>query len=244
VSRTVTLLQLRTDIAAQADIVGGTARYTTAILNRFINQSIQRFREKLSSEGAQHYLVSTNGTLGIGATSPYPFYVLDLSAVSPSIVRTYGVDVTLNGNIIKSISHVPFASRTDYGGSVVTGEPRAWAHINTRKLAILPAPNHAYPYVAWYLPVLADLSADGDTFDGVAGWEDFIVWDVVARLIVRDQYMTAFQTASAYKNELWADILRNATRVTSAGGATVARDSMGDRGAFDNWRRNRHLPPP
>lgn len=243
-SRNVTLLQLRTDIATQADIVGGTARYATSVLNRFINQSIQRFREKLSSEGAQHYLVSTSSTLGIGATSPFPFYVLDLSAVSPSIVRTYGVDVTLNGNIIKSLSHVPFASRADYGGSVLIGEPMAWAHINTRKLAIMPAPNQAYTYVAWYLPVLADLSGDSDTFDGVAGWEDFIVWDVVARLIVRDQYMTAFQTATAYKNELWSDILRNATRVSSAGGATVARDSMGDRGAFDNWRRNRHLPPP
>lgn len=243
-SRTVTLLQLRTDIAAQADIVGGTARYTSAILNRFINQSIQRFREKLSSEGAQHYLVSTTGTLTPGATFPYPFGVLDLSAVTPSIVRTFGVDVTLNGDIIKSLSHVPFASRADYGGSIVISEPMAWAHINTRKLAIMPAPDEAYRYVAWYLPVLADLSADGDTWDGVAGWEDFIVWDVVARLIVRDQYMTAFQTATAYKAEIWADILRNATRVSSAGGATIGRDSMGDRGAFDNWRRNRNLPPP
>lgn len=243
-SRTVTLLQLRTDVATQADIVGGTARYTAATLNRFINQAIQRFREKLSSEGAQHYLVSTSSTLGIGATGPFPFYVLDLSAVSPSIVRTYGVDVTINSDIVRTLSHVPFAARGDYGGSIITGEPMAWAHINTRKLAILPPPNSAYTYVAWYLPVLADLSGDSDTFDGVSGWEDFIVWDVVCRLIVRDQYMTAFQTATAYKNELWADILRNATRVSSAGGAVVARDSMGERGAFDNWRHNRYLPPP
>mgnify|MGYP001581068345 FL=1 len=53
-SRTVTLLQLRTDIAAQADItVGGasTGRYPTGVMNRFINQSIQRFRERLSTEG-------------------------------------------------------------------------------------------------------------------------------------------------------------------------------------------------
>ncbi len=243
-SRNVTLLQLRTDITTQADIVGGTARYATATLNRFINQSIQRFRERLSSEGAQHYLVSATGSLGIGVTSPYPFYVLDLTALAPSIVRVYGVDVTFNGGIVRTISHVPFASRADYGGSVVLGEPMAWANVNTRKLAIMPGPNQAYVYVVWYLPVLADLAADGDTFDGVAGWEDFIVWDVVCRLIVRDQYLTAFQTATAYKAELWADILRNATRVTSAGGAVVARDSMGDRGAFDNWRRNRFLPPP
>lgn len=243
-SRNVTLLQLRTDIAAQADIVGGTARYTAATLNRFINQSIQRFREKLSSEGAQHYLVSSSSTLGIGATSPYPFYLLDLTALNPSIVRTYGIDITLNGGIIRMLTHVPFNARTDYGGSVVKGEPIAWAHVNTRKVAIMPAPNSAYVYVLWYLPVLADLAADGDMFDGVAGWEDFIVWDVVCRLIIRDQYMTAYQTASAYRSEIWADILRNATRVSSAGGAVVARDSMGARGSLDSWRKNRTLPPP
>lgn len=243
-SRTVTLAQLRTDIAAQADIVSGTGRYDTPTLNRFINQSIQRFRERLSNEGATHFLVSTTGNLGVGATSPFPFYSLDLSAVSPSIVRSFGIDITLPGNVIKSLPQVPFASRTDYGGAVVRGEPIAWAHYQTRKLAIMPGPNSAYPYVVWYLPVLADLAADDDTFDGVAGWEDFIVWDVVCRLIIRDQYMTAYQTATAYRNEVWADILRNATRVSRQGGANLARDSMGERAATDNWRRNRYLPPP
>jgi len=244
VSRNVTLLQLRTDIATQADIVGGTARYTTATLNRFINQSIQRFREKLSTEGATHFLTNTAGTLTAGATSPFPFGVLDLSAVTPSVVRSFGIDVKLSSGIVIALSHSPFQSRTDFGGPIVTGEPIAWAHFNTRKLAIMPAPSQAYPYNVWYLPVLADLTADGDTWDGVAGWEDFIAWDVVCRLIIRDQYVTAYQIATGYRQELWADILRNATRVSSAGGAALGRDSMGERGLMDNWRRNRALPAP
>ncbi len=242
-SRTVTLTQLRSDIATQADIVGATARYPNATLNRFINQSIQRFREKLSSEGATHYLVNVAGTLTPGAISPFPFGVIDLSAVNPSVVRTYGVDITLTSGIVTTLSHSPFQSRADFGGPIVKGEPRAWAHYQTRKVAIMPAPSEAYPYNVWYLPVLADLAADADTFDGVAGWEDFIVWDVVTRLIIRDQYLTAFQVATTYKNEIWADILRNATRVSSAGGATLGRDSMGDRGIMNHWRR-RQPPPP
>jgi hypothetical protein len=244
VSRLVTLLQLRTDISAQADIVGGTGRYPTATLNRFINQSIQRFREKLSSEGAQHFLTNVTGTITAGATAPYPFAVIDLTAVSPSVVRVYGVDVTLTSGVVTTLSHSPFQQRTDFGGPIVTGEPRAWSNFNTRKIAIMPATNQSYPYNVWYLPVLADLALDADTWDGVAGWEDFIVWDVVCRLIIRDQYLTAYQTATGYRQELWADILRNATRVTSAGGAALGRDSMGDRGMLDSWRRNRVLPPP
>lgn len=243
-SRLVTLLQLRTDIAAQADYVGATGRYPDAIVNRFINQSIQRFRERLSTEGATHYLVSVSGALAAGAVSPYAFGVIDLTATNPSVVRTYGVDLTINGGFIKTLQHVPFQSRNNYGGPTGVGEPRDWAHFQTRKIAILPAPNGTYPYTVWYLPVLADLAADGDTFDGVAGWEDYIVWDVVCRLIIRDQYMTAFQTATNYKNEVWADILRNATKVSGSGGAVLGRDSLGDRAELSNWRVRHQLPPP
>lgn len=243
-SRLVALSQLRSDITSQADIVGATGRYPNATINRFINQSIQRFREKLSSEGATHFLVNSAGTIAAGAVSPFPFGVIDLTALSPSVVRTYGVDMTLVSGVVTSLSHSPFQSRADFGGPIVTGEPRAWAHYQTRKLAIMPAPDHSYSYNVWYLPVLPDLVADADTYDGVAGWEDFLVWDVVCRLIIRDQYMTAYQTATQYRQEIWADILRNATRVTSAGGAVLGRDSMGDRGMVDSWRRNRVLPPP
>ncbi len=154
------------------------------------------------------------------------------------------VTIRLTSQVETMLSHSPFQSHTDFGGPTITGEPRAWAHYQTRKIAIMPASDQAYAYNVWYLPVLADLAADGDTFDGVAGWEDFIVWDVVCRLIIRDQYMTAYQTATQYRQELWADILRNATRVSSAGGAVLGRDSMGDRGLMDSWRRNRVLPPP
>jgi hypothetical protein len=236
-ARNVTLVQLRQDISDQCDItVGNAARYTPTHLNRLINQSIQRFREKLSSEGCQHYLVSTSSALGTGATSPYPFYSLDLSAVTPSIVRVYGLDLTVTSNDIRTLPYVDFAERDKYGAQ--SGTPMAWSNFGTRKIAIFPPSSTAYTYVVWYLPVLADLSSDADTFDGVAGWEDFIVWDVVCRLIAKDNYATQYQLALNQCDRLWADILRNATRVVSAGGAHIGRDTMARR-----WNtRTRNLP--
>jgi hypothetical protein len=242
-ARNVTLGQLKADVMDQADIAGSTARNSPTLLTRLINQSIQHFREKLSIEGAQHYLVSTSGTLSAGTTSPYAFYVLDLSAVSPSIVRCFGVDITVQNDVIP-LTHVPFASRNDYGGTDAQGIPAAWAVLNTAKLAILPGSGSAYPYVVWYLPVLADLSADADTFNGVAGWEDFIVWDVVTKLIVRDQYPQAFQMALAKRDEMFADILRSATRVSAQGGLHVGRDVLAERLRGLGNSRRRLLPPP
>lgn len=240
-SRTVTLSQLRSDIQYQCDIVGATNRHPAANQNRLINQSIQRFREKITNEGSQHYLTPTTGTLGVGATSPYPFYLLDVSAVSPSLVRSYGLDITVDGET-RSLLHVPFQDRDQYGGARARGMPLAWAHYQTAKIAVLPPSDTAYTYVLWYLPVLADLSLDADTFDGVAGWEEFIVWDVCCRIISRDTYPEAWQILSAQRQETWADIVKSATKVSSAGGAVVGRDSFGER--MRGRTERRRLPPP
>lgn len=242
-SRTVTLSQLRTDIATQADVsISSSGRYDPTKLNRYINQSINRFRESLSSEGVQHYLTSATGTLGTSATSPHPFYLLDLSAVNPGVVRVYGVDIQYQG-VTTTLNHIPFTDRDNYGGPTNKGIPDAWANFGTYKLAIFPPPSQAITYVVYYLPVATDLSSDSDTFDGVSGWEDFIVWDVVEKLAARDNYAQAYALITQTKAGIWAGILRNATRVTSAGGAVTGRDSMGRRGLWP-MARTRQLPPP
>jgi hypothetical protein len=224
-SRTVTLSQLEDDVRFQADLIGATVRHTSAQVRRLINQSIQAFREDISNDGNTHYLVPYSGTLTVGATSPFSFLSLDLSAISPAIVRTYMFEVTKDG-AVHSLEHRPFTEHNVWSGPSVTGFPRNWAHYQTAKLAIQPAPDATYAYTLWYLPVLADLSADASTFDGVAGWEEWIVWDVVCRLLIRDQQSAAFGTAKVYRDDTWARIKRQATRVSQAGGAVVGRDTL------------------
>jgi hypothetical protein len=227
VARNVSLAALRADVADACDIaIGSTGRYSATLVTRLLNKSVQRFRERLSTEGITHYLVSTSGTLSSGATSPYPFQVLDLSSVSPGVVRTFGVDITWNG-VVHSLEHRPFQERADYGGPNSTGIPRAWAHFRTDQIAILPAPDGGgYSYTVWYLPVLADMSGDSDTFNGVAGWEDYLVNDVVCRLLQRDQYLNAVVNAERQRDQIWSDILRAATKVSAAGGAVKGRDTF------------------
>ena len=239
-ARNVTLSQLRTDVAAQCDFsTSATGRYTPTLLNRIINQSIQRFRERISNEGMTHFLVSYSGVLTQGTTSTYAFQTLDLSAVSPSVVRTYGVDITIGG-VVKTLAHRPFTERNDFSaglGSDMLGTPIAWAHFQTRSIAIMPGPDGDYPYTVWYLPVLADLVADGDTFDGVAGWEIWVLWDCVCQLIARDQYEAAYAQAMAQRDSAWQDVIRSSTKVSAAGGAVVGRDSFGQAGLWGGGRQ-------
>jgi hypothetical protein len=222
-ARNVTLAQLRTDVAAQCDFVSSAStRYTPTLLTRLINQSIQRFRERVSTEGMTQFLVSSSGTLA-GPTSPFAFEVVDLSSLSPSVVRTYGFDVTIQG-VVRTLAHRPFTERNEYSDQGY-GIPVAWSQYQTRTLAVMPS-RGGDPYTIWYLPMLADLSGDSDTFDGVSGWENWVVWDVICQLAARDQYDVALKQFTFLRDGIWQDIIRGATKTTAAGGSNVGRDSQ------------------
>lgn len=208
-ARTVTLGVLRSDVRWASDQVGFTARHSDSDLNRAINQSIQTFRMKVTQHGERKYLVSNTGTLASGATSPYAFTQLSAAAWSPQLVKLFGLDVAVNGRIVP-LELVPFDMRNDFQrgelGASVTGPPIACAQFGAETFAILPATDGAYAYTAWYLPVSTDLSSDSDTFDGTAGWEQWIVWDVVLKLNTRDTNSKSYQMAQDRQNAVWADI--------------------------------------
>lgn len=239
-TRPATLAQILDDIRDQADILGAELRHTGTRLTRKVNQSIQRFREAVTIEGHALYLTSSSGTLTAGVQSPFAFRTLDISGIT-DMVRPFGLDITVNGTV-SSLHHVPFQSRNDYGGGQFNGIPVAWSQYNRNSIAILPPPDTAFAYTLWYLPKATDLAADGDTFDGVAGWEDWIVWDVVTRVLIRDQYPTALAMASQYKADVMTDIKFWASRANRGGPQAIGRDTFGMRNSGRN--RGRLIPPP
>lgn len=226
-ARNVTLAQLKTDIGYQADVVlGASGRYTPAMVTRFINQSIQRFRERVSSEGINRYLVSYSTVTSSGPTGTFPFQIVDLSAITPRIVRVFGIDVQYQ-NVWHTLTHRPFAERARYSGlPTATNFPVSWCQMQTDQVALLPSPDNEYNLKAWYLPLLADLVDDSDVFDGVAGWEEYIVWDVVCRLLNRDQYLEAYKMAAQHRDEVWADVMRGASVVSWMGPTIRGRDTL------------------
>lgn len=234
-ARTRTLTELIADVRFQSSTQGFTVRHTDADITRLINQEIQAHREEVSLDGVANYLVSYSSTFTAGNTSPYTFATLDLSSgPSPALVRLYGLDILVTSNETKTLKAVSFAERSDYGG--VPAEPVAWAPISTYKIAILPAPATAYTYVAWYLPKLTDLSTGSDTFDGVAGWEDRVVWGAVSRIIARDQFPQAYSMAVAERERATAKVLQTA-RQTGKGVIHRRRDTWLERRQDRRLRR-------
>jgi hypothetical protein len=241
-ARTRTLTNLLADIRFLADAQGLTSRHDDTNLTRLLNQSIQRFREKVSATGINHYLVHATGTLTVGPLSPFHWGSLDLSAVSPNVVRVYGLDLRIDGNRWHSCDGIEFTRRHEYQDQTGArnGITIAFANYQTAKLALFPPPAGAYTYVAWYLPVLADLAGASDTFDGVAGWEEWLYWDVLIKLINRDQYPQAYEMAASERERVWADVQKASGRVNRAS-FTVRRDTWGEADAKATYSRNRGL---
>jgi hypothetical protein len=225
-ARTRTLTNLISDVRTQSNTQGVTVRHTDADITRALNQEIQRHRREVSQDGITNYLTHYSSTMTAGATSPHVFGVLDLSTgPSPALVRLYGLDITVSG-YAKTLHAVSFSERSDYGSQADT--PEAWAPMTTYKFAILPAPAQAYTYVAHYLPLLADLSTGSDTFDGIEGYEDVVVYGACVRLCARDQYPNAYSMFKAEYAEAKASVLATA-RQTGKGVVHRRRDTWGER---------------
>jgi hypothetical protein len=76
----------------------------------------------------------------------------------------------------------------------------------------------------WYVGVPEDFTLDTDTIDGVAGWENWIVWDVAVQLMVRAETDPSAAMAERAKVE---KILRASASSRDAGRPKKIQDTRG-----------------
>lgn len=206
-ARTRTLTQMLADVRWQADAVGATLRHTDIDLTRAINQSVQRWREWVSEQGSPLYLTPHSGVLTVGPTSPYAFGTLDFSGFTPTPLHVYQLEVTVNGQVL-DVPQIPFEQRNQYQGvygPVPTGATQSipvgfFRYGNL--LGIVPPPQSAYTYTLWYMGLFTDLAVGTDTFDGIAGWEEWLNWDVLVKILVRDRDPMIYAQATTERDRL------------------------------------------
>jgi len=210
-----TLTQLLDDIRFQADQLGETLRNDDTHLTRLLNQSIQRWREWVSEQGHPLYLSTATGTLPVGAANGNVSYgTIDMSSWTPTPVHVYALEIRVSNTVI-NLRQIPWESRNDYQGrlfntfyqGVTNSQPAAFFRIG-QTLNIVPPSQAAYTYTAYYMPLFTDLANPSDVFDGEAGWEEWLVWDALVKLIVRDQEPERYQMAVTERDRIQGDILQ------------------------------------
>jgi hypothetical protein len=230
-----------------------TGRHTNADINGMVNRSWQDLRAFVCANCgglAEAYLKATSPTtMTVGMLSGYSFGTIPLPA---DCVEIHGIDVTVTTNDVRSLEPVSWKDRNIYrdlwgnGTGIPTGFSiynigvESGASVTAGVIAILPAPDRAYTYSIWYVPKWTDLTNDTDVFDGVAGWENWVVWDCVVKLAAADNDMQSVaQIAMNERKAAEERIQGQAAKLQRV--APVRRIDMAtrERGAWRPWGMRR-----
>ena len=216
-----------------------------------MNASWQALREMVTEAGDLTYVANTSVSTGVGPDTGKSYGLLAMPAAA---CRIHAIDMTVPGLARpRRLAPVSFNERNEFGtDNLVTGTPHSFAvfNIGTESgasvgngwIALLPAPNVVYPVTIYYLPAWTDITNDSYVFDGFAGWDDWVAWDVVCKLASKDNDMgKTYQIASTERARAELRVLSAATsiqRVGPTGGVDTA--AMRRRERVPNpWREPR-----
>lgn len=221
-ARTRTLTLLRDEVRQRADIESATTAFPDSELTRYINQSIARLHRKIHRVQPDMLVTSTTITTAASTESyalPATFYAL---VGSP--------EVNLGGPGPSTLHRWQWADRASYlyEGGWAYGRPVAYRLVGADTISFLPIPNAVYSVKVFYVPAPTDLSADGDTFDGRSGWEEWVVLDAAIKVATKEE--RDITDLRAERDDAWAEIAADLPQQDRGAPSRVA-DVTGD----DAW---------
>jgi hypothetical protein len=189
-SLVVSLTTLRTLVLQRANMENSTF-ITTGLaseLDGHINAGLRElYEEVLSSYGEEYYVSSATFTTSAG---------VDTYAIDATLLKLLGVDAVFNGTTI-SLQPFMFRERNKYKSDVTYANavrPLAY-RLQGQNIKFIPIPSGSVSVTVWFIPAPTTLVNGGDTFDGQAGWEEFIIWSAVASLLAKEESDTTYAIA-------------------------------------------------
>lgn len=207
-ARGVALSTLRTRVQRAADIEGATARFPNSELNDYINESLAELYDVIRSAYGEDYYRVTYTFQTSGNTASYNLPSDFLSLIS--------VDVPLGGNLVLTARPYMENERNLYKffpfGAWTLHQP-IWYRLtgavdstgggsSPQTISFIPTPTGNYTVNVNYVPTPTTLSADGDTFDGVAGWEQYAVLDAAIKCATKNQQWDLAQWLQTQKTAM------------------------------------------
>lgn len=176
--RTVTLESLKTRSRERADMVGSNF-VSDEELTGYINASITELYDLLVTAYGEDYFVGSN---------PYSFTTesgTDTYDLPPDFYKLIGVDVQVNGSDWMPVKKYDFLSRNR--GQEGYSIHYVMYRLIGSKIRFTPTPHGSHNVRLWYIPVCNELSEDEDTFDGINGWEEYVIVDVAIKMLQKEE---------------------------------------------------------
>lgn len=198
---TKTLLQIRDAARKRADMEN-SAFWTDPQITYEINASAKLLYNFLVETFGDEYYVSSTTDASVADQATY--------ALPSDFFKLLGIDVGDGASPTNYISVKKFSFKERNTRPANASWLRNYRYrLEGSNYRIIPTPKAGVTFRVWYVPVLTELSADGDTFDGVHGYEEFIVLDVAIKMLQSEESETAHLEARLA--EFKAAVIRDAT---------------------------------
>ena len=223
-SRSRTLTNLLDDVRKAADIEGAAARFPDAELTEYINQSIARLYTMLDRLDSTHYQ-NTQTITTVSGTKAY--------SLADSFWTLKGVRVRVSGNVqFRARRYMPEEGQwLDTMGVWAQGNPVCYRLVGNT-IAFSPVPTGAYTVYVDYTDAPTRLSSGGDTFDGIAGFERWVVLDAAIKCKQKDSLDPGLLLGEKAELELWITTMASSRDV---GQPERVQDVQGDFYSWPDW---------
>lgn len=173
-ARSETLLGLRTQIRSRGEF--RPTYISDSELTTMINQSIAELYDLLVSVNQDYYLSSADLAV-VAGTAAY--------ALPATFYKAFGVDYVRPDGTLCPLAKFMWPER----GSLVRAASAELTRYRVMgdNLRLEPVPGWSGTVRFWYIPAPTKLTADGQTFDGIAGWEEYVVLDCCIKCAAKEE---------------------------------------------------------
>ena len=177
----VTLSSIKTQARERADMVNSKF-FSESELNNYVNQSVKELYDRLINAGEYYYLQSANLSVVSGD---------DTYALPADFYKLLGVDLVVDskGNAV-TLRPFQFEQRNAYLFTPtwnIVGLSYLRYMVLGDNIKFVPQPNSPQQIRVWYAPLCSDLVNDSDTFQGINGWEEYVVVDLCIKMLAKEE---------------------------------------------------------
>ena len=179
----VTLQEFRERARERADMEN--SRFISdAELNRYINASIQELYDLLIASRGENYYVSSYSFTTSTNTDTY--------ALPSGMLKLLGVDYVRGVNSAYSLKSFKWQERNRYREPYYLNDSiNLQYQIRGNNLVFMPMPQGNQQIKVWYIPAATLLTQNTDSFDGINGWEEYVVIDAAIKMLVKEESDTS-----------------------------------------------------
>lgn len=196
---TLTTLQTRVKQRAALSVASNTAIIETGELTDTINEGIAELYDLFDEVSGQPWYLESVTFQTSSATDTYTIGAGQAINVA-DFFKPRGFDITFGQNIVTTARPFMWAERNrfkfffgwTYSQPIsyrMMGKGSAVAQAANDSVKFIPAPSGQFTVTMWYTPTPPVLVGGTDSFDGVNGFEEYVVLSAAIKLLLKQEQL-------------------------------------------------------